>query len=43
MTDNDRLEHGDEPPPEAANYELEQNPPDDQGNEDAELKEDTDG
>jgi hypothetical protein len=36
---NDRLERGDEPPPEAAAFEVEQSPPDDEGNANAELKE----
>ena len=39
MSEQSKLEDGDELPPEAGNFPLETHPPDDEGNADAEKKE----
>ena len=43
MSDQSKIPHGDELPPEAAAFETKQNPPEDEGNAEAELKEVDDG
>lgn len=43
MIDTDRIPDGDEPPPDAYDFEVKQDPPEDEGNESAELKEADDG
>jgi hypothetical protein len=43
MAETDRIPAGDEPPPDVYDFEVEKDPPEDEGNEGAELKQADDG